>query len=123
MARLELEMVPSKRPGTPIQFRAQGEARVPSLTSTREPAVRESSIRSWGTLGCPREIGLHADVPADEPPRLKALSRHWKSMTSPGVASACSYIQALRMSDRFGEDSALKSYCYFPQALEPVVQT
>ena len=56
-------------------------------------------------------------------PRLKALSRHWKSMTSPGVASACGYIQALRMSDRFGEDSALKSYCYFPQALEPVVQT
>ena len=66
MARFELEMVPKQAARAPsIQFRAQGEARVPNLTSTRELAVREFSIRSWGTLGCPREIGLGADVPAD----------------------------------------------------------
>ena len=61
-------------------------------------------------------------MPADETATegvIAALEEH--DLT--GVASACGYIQALRMSDRFGEDSALKSYCYFPQALEPVVQT
>src|SRR5262245_58500563 len=32
-------------------------------------------------------------------PRLKVLLRHWTGMTLPGVASACSCIPAMRMSD------------------------
>jgi uroporphyrinogen-III synthase len=45
-----------------------------------------------------REIGLAPTSPPTNP-RLKALLRHWNGMTSRGVALACSYIPAMRMSD------------------------
>lgn len=45
-----------------------------------------------------REVGMAADMPADEP-TTKGLSRRWNGMTSPGGGSACSYILAMGMSD------------------------
>jgi uroporphyrinogen-III synthase len=45
-----------------------------------------------------REIGLAADVPADEP-TTEGVIATWNGMTSPGIAWACSYIPAIRVSD------------------------
>ena len=46
---------------------------------------------------CERSDWLPTCPPTN--PRPKALSRRWNGMTLLGVASACSYIPAMRMSD------------------------
>ena len=62
-----------------------------------EPAIRVA-LAEPKPVRALREIGLAADLPADQP-TTEASSRRWNGMISPGVASPCSYIPAMRTSD------------------------